>query len=391
MHTFMYSASANEGPTGFSTPLESVLHEPIGLVSRQNNRTQSYMAELHSIDGDDWAAGGSFGGTLRGERSVLPGGRRSEPCLLQCVSLGYNDCNGSSFSSPISTTTLPFVCHAEFVEEELAHVFDTPKKPERGSEARTAVASTRKISAPCKDEWPPGGYAEVGGDCDENSRGVSTVMSHSDLEGEGDESPATTSPLNEDDEVMGVTAEGDFIYRRDAHLGKELYREPSRFVPFREALCSAHETPCFTTRTAGAHSVDSSCRASALCNSESFVATTRVVERSSVGKWSACQGISYPVGHVPTPGHISPGQTGRGLVGDDVWTTEDFELCSLLMRYRVCENADESEYENLLKTINDLDEARRRYPEQVLERRLEEERCKQQSSRGSQQLLALRW
>ncbi|RNF15952.1 uncharacterized protein Tco025E_05326 [Trypanosoma conorhini] len=176
---------------------------------------------------------------------------------------------------------------------------------------------------------------------------------------------------HEEDEVLGVTAEGEFIYRRDVdaergRLGKNKHQSCLGGPLFPDE-CSDDEASCVLPATAPFCTPEKSIFATALSG------RARVPHRHGerAGTW---RGMTATHPTAPLQSDATVPQRGSSATHSQRkttrWRTSDVEWCSLLLQYRTCENADEAQYKKLIDAVNNWHEARRRYPIEALERRL---------------------
>ncbi|RNF07748.1 hypothetical protein TraAM80_03195 [Trypanosoma rangeli] len=211
-------------------------------------------------------------------------------------------------------------------------------------------------------------------------RGVPTASSSAAWE--TDESKANTDEDEEDtalshheeDEVLGVTAEGEFIYRRDvdaerSRLGKANYK--------------CYQDSCWLLDGHGDD--EASCMlapAASFCTPEKNIFATGLSSRARMShrhgeEVGARRNMTATSSS--TPLQLSAVLPQRRSIGASrqrktrKWATSDVEWCSLLLQYRTCENADEMQYKELVGAVDSWHEAQRRYHLEALEQRLLEE------------------
>ncbi|EAN87374.1 hypothetical protein C3747_13g21 [Trypanosoma cruzi] len=178
---------------------------------------------------------------------------------------------------------------------------------------------------------------------------------------------------HEDDEVVGVTAEGNFIYRRDIDA------EGSRFV--RGKVQHHQDDRPFPDECGDADTFPAFIPTAPFCTPERNIFATVLSDRAAVpnsheervGVWKNAAAASTTASLTNGAAFPRGGSIGRSRQKKaPEWTPIDAEWCSLLLRYRVCENADETEYKELISAVNKWHEVRLRYPMEALERRLRE-------------------
>nr|CCC93523.1 conserved hypothetical protein [Trypanosoma congolense IL3000] len=297
------------------------------------------------------------------------------------TSVGYNDDIGCSFfSSPVSGVTPLYYDNIKGTNVEAVSSTEGPDLFKGLAEPMSTQTATEipvdgvaesleslsSYGAGRYDKYPnPSGDGGSASAC-----GVSTGAALADyLEGENGRKDDRIASFHEEDEVVGVTAEGEFIYRRDVDAEPERQRCRSYYQPI------THQSSSESRFADVNHSNAPNARGRAHADGKDF----NFGSRSGVGRAFA---YSSQCG-----GGMSYCHT-RGPPATFEWTTDGAQQYSMLLRYRTCENADEIDYERILNYVDNMREARRNHPAELLQQRLEEERQRDGSGRFP---LVLRW
>ncbi|SCU67805.1 uncharacterized protein TEOVI_000785900 [Trypanosoma equiperdum] len=224
---------------------------------------------------------------------------------------------------------------------------------------------------------------DCGDQCSGGGSGVSTVATAAGLESQRESDDNRVAMTHEEDEIVGVTAEGEFIYRRDIVEGPDRQRWQSFYQPINRRSSELGVNECVPSL------IPSMTINSAPTRVESGPATTTepYPQDQYNNRFHPLQSFERVATQLP---HLSREAPHEGFTErESEWTEEERESYRLLMRYRLCENEEEFEYEKLLNSVSTLRETLHRKPIEMLQRRLEE---RQQFARsGLGMPLALRW
>ncbi|KAH9599076.1 hypothetical protein LSM04_006811 [Trypanosoma melophagium] len=246
------------------------------------------------------------------------------------------------------------------------------------------------------------------------TRGVSAMTSISvdvgvSVNKTEEEKDDTQSYLNDDD-VIGVTAEGELIYQRDIasqnvnhddneeenEKASERYNQFSHQQHQGSLVYGGVKTPfytpeknVFTTALSRGLQQKEQEQQGRGDNSTTAMMMNPVITPSPViPLWTRNNNnINNNISNI---NNINRGMNRRRKerVGP-IWQKEDLEWCSLLLRYNSRENADECEYREVLTAVEELRKAQRRFPAEALELRLREEQ--EQEERYGKPPFILRW
>ncbi|EKF32848.1 hypothetical protein MOQ_003292 [Trypanosoma cruzi marinkellei] len=375
-------SSANESP------------EPQASSSWTTNSAASPKNSV-SIGYDDDAMSSSFSTPVNGSPINLFRRVKSLafPLVRSSASLASGD-EVNHVSSVVETTTklknYPFMNYywnsrqpqqqqqqqQQGIEDVQEGLIETEKQEEifKGVQTPCFIFDTMAGASQCTERGMSDSDAQFCGVPTDSSADVVAAWEMDDREGRShDVDDDAALSHHEDDEVVGVTAEGNFIYRR------EIDTEGRRFcrVNFQH-----YEDDCFfPDECDDADTFPAFIPTAPFCTPERNIFATVLSDRAPVpnpheeraGVWKNAAAVPSTASLKNRAAFPQGGSIGRNRQRKTPeWTPIDAEWCSLLLRYRVCENADETEYKELITAVNKWHEVRLRYPMEALERRLQE-------------------